>query len=98
MRRNPRLARFGAPLLLWLAPAALAMGCTGGGESGSPTAGATSDLRVAECEEYASRMAICLHRSELLADFPSVAHNESERDQMRASCSQGLQLLTASCH
>jgi hypothetical protein len=56
-----------------------------------------ADLAVPECDAYAARARACFHRTDLDDVMATRAHDEAERDRMRASCTLNLQRLNAAC-
>jgi hypothetical protein len=101
-RHLRRVLALASPGFLWSVAIVLAVGCSGASSrnaGGSESSGSSQeqDYRLAECEQYADKVAACFQRDELRSQVRIVAHNEAERDRMRDSCVQGLQRLSAAC-
>jgi hypothetical protein len=75
-----------------LLPLLFLLGCSGHHDKHDD-----ADLAVPECDTYAQRAAACFHRDDLKGAIGTRAHDEAERDRMRARCSQNLQRLAAAC-
>jgi hypothetical protein len=71
------------------------VGCSGHRDNQGQQEGA--DLAVPECDAYAQRARACFHRADLDDAIATRAHDEAERDRMRASCTLNLQRLSAAC-
>jgi hypothetical protein len=93
---KPARPRAGQWTFLWLVPLTVAATCCGSRDSG-PTKGRVADLTAPECAEYAQRVAGCFGEAALANEVKSVASSTEERERMRASCSIGLQRITAAC-
>jgi hypothetical protein len=80
-----------------LLAAAVVVGCGGHRDNQSQQEDKQADLAVPECDAYAARARACFHRADLDDVMATRAHDEAERDRMRASCTLNLQRLSAAC-
>lgn len=73
------------------------VGCGGHRDNREQQQQEAASLPVPECDAYAQRARACFHRADLEDVIATRAHDEAERDRMRASCTLNLQRLSAAC-
>ena len=87
-----------ARMIARLSPALALLSLVGcGGHRDKQQDDKQAELAVPECDAYAERARACFHRADLEGAIATRAHDEAERDRMRASCTLSLQRLSAAC-